>query len=902
MKKNTLFGKIWKGFPSLIFKSFIILLLAKSLVVVDATILNNADNTLSWTNSNYTNSSNSGAYWVNYTLSGTFDTWDILHITATDNSGNTVVGSFLSTTGWQSSGTILLNMSNTLIDWPISYTWIVYSWGIATQVVASWMTLTGVLDTQKPVVSLVWPASVTVIQWWTYHESWALWTDTRDGSGTITLASSWSVNTSLTGTYLLEYFKIDVAGNRSSSVTRTVTVTAALDTVSPIVSVTSHLNNEKVTGIPTLSGLVSDTGWILQVTVNWVLANLWVGNWSKGLTNLVGWSNILIVVATDNSGNTWSTTINLNRVSIASNINSTLSGTTGVAITFSTDLTATGVVRYGTVSGSLATSITGSSIGTTHSFSISGLLPDTMYYYTVQGQWWFDSAVQQFKTARTIDNSVSGSLVYTGPVYLSGSTATGVTFLWSGSLRLLSITSSGSSLLFPLNSLQIIAVWSAWDGIIQPPELTSSSVDMLVSGYAFIGNAYQIGNAHTELIFSGQLATVSVKIGSALSGQTLKIFRSTNHGVSYQDFSTCVVNGSSDCIFTTDRLSLFTFAMPADTIPDAFSFSSLSNTELSTLYVSNSIIVSGITGQALITISGWEYSLNWASFTTASGVAHQWDSLLLRTTSSSSYSTKIDTTLTIGWVASIFSTTTKAASTNGGGVISGNWGPGGGWLSADVCLGGDLSPTYYDGLCNATTGNIITGIVTESFDVPAIFINSSTDIKFRDINGNWAKNYIIRLVVRGIIDNTTYYRPNASLTRAEFLKIIINTTGWDLPQTIWDLPFRDVSIGAWYAKYVSLALSKGLIRDYTYFNPNDSITRAEATKIFMEALGITVAEPSTMTFVDVNRYSDLAKYIEAAKFLNIISGQVRNGNNIFRPNDTMTRAEIAKVVANAFGL
>ena len=70
----------------------------------------------------------------------------------------------------------------------------------------------------------------------------------------------------------------------------------------------------------------------------------------------------------------------------------------------------------------------------------------------------------------------------------------------------------------------------------------------------------------------------------------------------------------------------------------------------------------------------------------------------------------------------------------------------------------------------------------------------------------------------------------------------------------------------------------------------------------MEALGITVAEPSTMTFVDVNRYSDLAKYIEAAKFLNIISGQVRNGNNIFRPNDTMTRAEIAKVVANAFGL
>jgi S-layer homology domain len=70
----------------------------------------------------------------------------------------------------------------------------------------------------------------------------------------------------------------------------------------------------------------------------------------------------------------------------------------------------------------------------------------------------------------------------------------------------------------------------------------------------------------------------------------------------------------------------------------------------------------------------------------------------------------------------------------------------------------------------------------------------------------------------------------------------------------------------------------------------------------MVALGITVSEPSTMTFVDVNKNSDLAKYIEAAKFLNILSGQMKNGQHIFRPNDSITRSEIAKVVANAFGL
>jgi S-layer homology domain len=57
-----------------------------------------------------------------------------------------------------------------------------------------------------------------------------------------------------------------------------------------------------------------------------------------------------------------------------------------------------------------------------------------------------------------------------------------------------------------------------------------------------------------------------------------------------------------------------------------------------------------------------------------------------------------------------------------------------------------------------------------------------------------------------------------------------------------------------------------------------------------------------MSFVDVNRNSDLAKYIEAAEFLNILSGQMHNGQRIFRPNDPITRSEIAKVVANAFGL
>lgn len=142
---------------------------------------------------------------------------------------------------------------------------------------------------------------------------------------------------------------------------------------------------------------------------------------------------------------------------------------------------------------------------------------------------------------------------------------------------------------------------------------------MTLSGYAFTGTAYQIGNPHTELMFSGQLATVTIKIGSSFSGQTVRVFRSTDQGVTYTELSSCVVTPSGDCVFSTNQLSLFAFALPADTVPNAFSFTPITGAELSTLYTSNTITLSGITGQTAISITGGEYSINGAPFTTVAG-------------------------------------------------------------------------------------------------------------------------------------------------------------------------------------------------------------------------------------------------------------------------------------------
>lgn len=159
------------------------------------------------------------------------------------------------------------------------------------------------------------------------------------------------------------------------------------------------------------------------------------------------------------------------------------------------------------------------------------------------------------------------------------------------------------------------------------------------------------------------------------------------------------------------------------------------------------------------------------------------------------------------------------------------------------------------------------------------------------------------MVIRGIVDNIAYYRPDDSLTRAEFLKIVINSAGWDISTTNRQTGFDDVPEDIWYAPYISLALSREMITGANAnFRPNDRITRAEATKSLITTSGLQAQEPSTTAFADLDMTSDLTKYIEAARSMGILSGQEVDGRLIFRPNDPITRAEIAKVVVNAFHL
>lgn len=113
-------------------------------------------------------------------------------------------------------------------------------------------------------------------------------------------------------------------------------------------------------------------------------------------------------------------------------------------------------------------------------------------------------------------------------------------------------------------------------------------------------------------------------------------------------------------------LASWHFIVFADSTPDQFVFNDQTGVELSTVITSNIITVSGITVASPISITGGgTYSINGGAYTNVASNVINGDTITVRQTSSSSYSTKTDATLTIGGVSDTFSVTTKAQTAQG---------------------------------------------------------------------------------------------------------------------------------------------------------------------------------------------------------------------------------------------
>lgn len=112
-------------------------------------------------------------------------------------------------------------------------------------------------------------------------------------------------------------------------------------------------------------------------------------------------------------------------------------------------------------------------------------------------------------------------------------------------------------------------------------------------------------------------------------------------------------------------------------------------------------------------------------------------------------------------------------------------------------------------------------------------------VAFTDTKTHWAKDEIATAVNQGWINgyDAITFKPNANMTRAEFLKSIVAAMKVKVEDT--DTPFVDDT--GWFRSYIATGLKQSIIKVGDYpentFEPNRMITREEIARMTIRALG-----------------------------------------------------------------
>ena len=217
-------------------------------------------------------------------------------------------------------------------------------------------------------------------------------------------------------------------------------------------------------------------------------------------------------------------------------------------------------------------------------------------------------------------------------------------------------------------------------------------------------------------------------------------------------------------------------------------------------------------------------------------------------------------------------------------------GPGGGSSSSSDNAGpGGVGGGYT--ITNQTNQNIVLKpTVTET-----VFKNftKKCDTVVKDLSDSRLALYYNNLKV---IDRSNINRP---LTRAEFLKLVINSANIDVSNES-NAPFADVPASHPLNKYIAYADRIGQISatQGNNFYPDAPISRAEAAKVFVNTAGLG---ESTManTFADVSfDKTQLAGFIQSAYDNCLLHGQMENGIRVYNPFRNISLGEAVKVIFN----
>ncbi len=168
-------------------------------------------------------------------------------------------------------------------------------------------------------------------------------------------------------------------------------------------------------------------------------------------------------------------------------------------------------------------------------------------------------------------------------------------------------------------------------------------------------------------------------------------------------------------------------------------------------------------------------------------------------------------------------------------------------------------------------------------------------VSFTDISRHWAASYIKKAAEYGFINGYSdkTFRPDASITRAEFTKMVNSVLG---NTGTADITFSDVPKEEWFYTDVQKGVAAAFISGYNdeTFGPKDSITRQQA------AVMLSRVVPASGSDTDLSKFKDAADVPSwAATALSKMAGKgyiSGSTDGKLYPQKALTRAQAAKLL------
>lgn len=148
--------------------------------------------------------------------------------------------------------------------------------------------------------------------------------------------------------------------------------------------------------------------------------------------------------------------------------------------------------------------------------------------------------------------------------------------------------------------------------------------------------------------------------------------------------------------------------------------------------------------------------------------------------------------------------------------------------------------------------------------------------------------------------NDKNFEPMRNVTRAEFVKMLVRALSCRYTFLGKNTPFSDISEKNWYAEYITFAVKNKWITGYSdgTFRPNNPITRAEAAKILANAIHLN-PQKNTKN----NPFTDISNSSEFLPYVLALRDQgIMKGKTSkdFSPLQYIPRTETSRIIYRTF--